>query len=61
MGGKGDTYTGFWWVDLRARPLGRPGRRWDDIKIDKEVDGAGHGLDWTGLVWPMIATCCRLL
>jgi hypothetical protein len=40
MGGKRDTYTGFWWVDLRAR------RRWEDIKIDKEVDGAEHGLDW---------------
>jgi len=41
-----ETYTGFWWVDLWARPLGRPRLRWKDIKIDKEVDGAGHRLDW---------------
>jgi hypothetical protein len=45
MGGKRDTYTGFWWVDLRTMPLERPRRRWKDIKFDKEVDGAGHELD----------------
>jgi hypothetical protein len=49
MGGKRETYTGFWCVDLRARPLGRPRRRWKDIKIDKEVDRAGYRLDWTDM------------
>jgi hypothetical protein len=30
------------------RPLGRPGRRWEDnIKMDLQWDGGA----WTGLIW----------
>jgi hypothetical protein len=31
------------------RPLGRPRRRWEDnIKMDLQEVGWGHGLDWAG-------------
>jgi len=30
------------------RPLGRPRRRWDDIKLDLQEVGCG-GMDWTEL------------
>jgi len=34
------------WPEGR-RPLGRPGRRWEDnIKTNLEEVGWGHGLDW---------------
>jgi hypothetical protein len=43
-------HTGFWWGDLRVKqPLGRPRRRWEDnIKIDLQEVGWGHGLNWAG-------------
>jgi hypothetical protein len=42
-----EAYTGFWWGNGREkRPLGRPGRRWDDdIKMDLQEVGYG-GMDW---------------
>jgi hypothetical protein len=38
---------GFWWGNLRERPLGRPRRRWkDNIKMGVLEIGLGrHGLD----------------
>jgi hypothetical protein len=31
------------------RPLGRPRRRWNDIRIDlQEVGSGGYRLDWAG-------------
>jgi len=39
-------YTGFWWGNLRNRPLGRPRSRWEDnIKMDFQEAGCG-GMDW---------------
>jgi hypothetical protein len=36
--------TGFWWGNLRKRPLGRPRRRWEDnIKMDLQEVGRGCG------------------
>jgi len=33
-------YTGFWWGNLRKRPLGKPSRRWEDnIKMDLQAVG----------------------
>jgi hypothetical protein len=32
----------------RMRPLGRPRRRWEDIRIDIQEVGCG-GMDWIGL------------
>ena len=42
-------YTGFWWGNLRNRPLGRPRSRWEDnIKcILKKRDV--EGMDWIDL------------
>jgi len=38
-------YTGFWWGNLRGRPLGRPRLRWEDnIKMDLQEVGCG-GMD----------------
>ena len=38
--------TGFWWGNLRERPLGRPRRRWEDnIKMDLQEVGGGCE-DW---------------
>ena len=46
----GEAYSGFWWGNLRGnRPLGRPGRRWEDnIKMDLQEVGCG-GMDWIRL------------
>jgi hypothetical protein len=30
------------------RPLGRPRRGWEDIKMDLQEVRWGHGLDWSG-------------
>jgi hypothetical protein len=34
-----------------TRSLGRPWRRWEDIKIDRQevVCGGGGGMDWIGM------------
>jgi len=32
------------------RPLGRPRRRWEEIKMDRQEIGWGGGMDWIGLV-----------
>jgi hypothetical protein len=44
---RGEVYTGFWWRNLqRKTPLGRPMHRWENnIKMDLEEVGWGHGLD----------------
>jgi hypothetical protein len=40
-------HTGFWWGDLRRRPLGRLRSRWEDnIKMDLQEMGWGRGMDW---------------
>ena len=42
-------YTGFWWGNLRERPLGIPRRRWEDnIKKDLQEVRCG-GMDWMEL------------
>ena len=47
--GRGETYTGFWWGNLRKSPLGRPRRRWEDnIKMDFQEGGCGC-MDWIEL------------
>jgi len=39
---RGETYTWFWWGNLRKSPLGRPRRRWEDnIKMDFQEGGCG--------------------
>jgi hypothetical protein len=41
--------TGFWWGNLRRRPLGRPRHRWEDnIRIDLREVGCGF-VDWMEL------------
>jgi hypothetical protein len=41
------------------RPLGRPGRRWEDnVKMDLQKMGLGA---WTGLTWLRIGKGGRLL
>ena len=45
----GEVYIGFWWGDLRDRPLGRPRCRWEEnIKTDlQEVEWEDMiGLNW---------------
>ena len=38
------------------RPLGRPRRRWEDnIKVDLQEEGWGHGLDGAGSRWGQVA------
>ena len=42
--------TGFWWGNLRKRALSNPMRRREDnIKIDLQELGWGHGLDSSDL------------
>jgi hypothetical protein len=43
--GREEAYIGFWWGNLREKPLGRPGHRWEDnVKKDLQVVGCG-GMD----------------
>jgi len=42
------------------RPLGRPRRKWEDIKMDRKEVGCGGGA-WTGLVWRRTGTDGELL
>jgi len=51
---RGEVPIGFWWGNLRERPLGRPRRRREDnIKMDfRKWDGA-H----TGSIWLRIGSC----
>jgi hypothetical protein len=47
--GRGEVCTGFWWGNLRERPLERPRRRWEDnIKIDLQEVECGV-IDWIEL------------
>ena len=48
-------HTVFWWGRPEGkRPLGRPGRRWEDnIKMDLRVVRCGV---WTGSMWLRIGT-----
>ena len=48
--GREEAYTGFWWGKSEdKRPLGRPSRTWaDNIKMDLQEVGCGHGLDRAG-------------
>ena len=45
---------GSWWGSRRERPLGRPRRRWVDIRMDLQEVGCGY-VDWIGLA-PRIGT-----
>jgi len=59
--GRGEVYTESWLGNLRKRPLGRPGDKWEDnIKMDLQdiglgarkwfillQTGSGGGLSWT--------------
>jgi hypothetical protein len=39
-------YVGFWWGNLKTRPLGKPKRRWEgNIKRDRREIG------WEGMEW----------
>ena len=50
MWGRGEAYTGFWWGKPDGKkPLGRPGRRWEDnIKMNLQEVGC-VGMDWSEL------------
>jgi hypothetical protein len=52
-GVSGEVHIGFWWGNLRERPIARPRRRWEDnIKMDlKEV---GWGTYWINLAQYMV-------
>jgi hypothetical protein len=53
MGGKGERIQGFSSEARRKGPLGRPRRRWDNIKMDlQEIDG----MVWVGFIWLRIGT-----
>ena len=42
---RGEMHTGFWWGNLRERCNLEDMRRWEDnIKLDLEEAGGGHGL-----------------
>jgi hypothetical protein len=46
--GEGEVFTGFW-LGAPKRPLGRPGRRWEDnIKLDLREIGI-DGANWIQL------------
>ena len=52
-------YTGFWWRNVRERPLRRPRLIWEDyIKTDVQEVACG-GMDWIVLAqdrerWPVL-------
>ena len=48
---RGKVYTTFWVGKPEGKkPLGRPRRRWEDIKMDRQkVALGGGGMDWIGL------------
>jgi hypothetical protein len=52
-------HRGFWWGNLRERPLGKPilGGRIILKPIFQKFDGKA----WTGLMWLRLATCGGLL
>jgi len=41
-------HKGYWWGDEGHKPIGRPGHRCEDIKIDLQRVGWG-GTNWTDL------------
>jgi len=46
--GTGKVHTAFWWGNRRERPLGRPRRRWENIKW---IFKKWYGEAWTGMIW----------
>jgi len=55
--GRGEMHIGLWWGNTRDKPLGIPGRRWDNnIKMNIQELGG-----WTGLSWLRIGTGGGLL
>jgi hypothetical protein len=47
--GRGEACTGFWWENLRERPLRRPRHKWEDnIRMDLQEVGC-VGMDCIGL------------
>jgi len=63
--GREDAYTGFWWGNLKKRPLGRPRHRLEDnIKMDLQKVGCA-GMDWIELTgrdrwWAFLKAKMRL-
>ncbi len=51
---RGESYTGFWWGNLKERDiLGDPSRRWEDnIKMDLQ-EGGCRDVDWIELAQDM--------
>jgi len=48
--GREEGHTGFWWRNLRERPLGRPRCRWEDnIKMDLLEVGCLECMEWIDL------------
>jgi len=48
MGERGGVYRVLVGKPAGKRPLGRPWRRWDDIKMDLQEVACG-GMDWTDM------------
>jgi hypothetical protein len=51
MGEKRNAYKILMRKPERRRPLGRPKRRWDNIKMERQ-----EGMVWTGSIWLRIGT-----
>jgi len=49
QGGEERCMQGFGWKPKCKKPLGKPRRRWEDIKMDFEEVGC-EGMDWIELV-----------
>jgi hypothetical protein len=47
-GVSGEVHIGFWWGNLRERPLGRPRRRWED-NIKMNLQKVCWGIYWINL------------
>jgi hypothetical protein len=58
MGEGRNVYRVLFGKPERRRPLGRPRRRWDGIKMDLEEIGWGV---WSGFIWLSIGTVGGLL
>jgi len=48
MGAERGVYRVLVWIPEGSRPLGRPRRRWVDIRMDLQQVGCGY-MDWIGL------------
>jgi hypothetical protein len=53
-----DVHRKFRYDHMKERLLGRPRRRWEDIKMDRKERQA---VVWTGLIWLRIGASDELL